>query len=104
MDQDPFAGLTVTEIPDWLARHRYYVAGWRDDVRWLCSEYGVPLIETEEVFATFPSSDALVVVTGLGERVPDSVLAEYGDWAFNVHASLLWWATIRGPRDTARRV
>ncbi len=98
-DADPFRDLKCTAVPQWLVEHRFYHGGWRATLANECGKARIEYVSTNDIFANIPEADVLLVA-GLAAKVPDRVLHRYGDYALNVHTSLL--PRYRGPQPEAQ--
>lgn len=98
-ERDPFEGLNIPGDPVWFREHRHYHGGWRRVLREECYAQDVPLRETIDIFADDLHTDVLLVA-GLAQRVPDSILSRFGAAALNAHPSLL--PSFAGPQPEAQ--
>lgn len=87
---DELAGLDAPagEPPEWWQRHAFMAGGWRAHLQDLARRADVPVLCGEDPYALLPETSVLVVA-GFAWRVPPAVTRRYGDWALNVHPSLL---------------
>src|SRR5438093_5304187 len=99
VDHDPFGELVSIPEPAWLIEHRFYRGGWRDTLKRACQNAHVEHVSTDNVFSDLGDADVLLVA-GLAAKVPDRVLSQFGDYALNVHTSLL--PKYRGPQPEAQ--
>lgn len=97
-DIDPFPELIGAEAARWFQRHRKYYSDWELAARSLCERNAVSFIKSARPLEVIPAADALVVA-GFARRVPREVLSRWGDWALNVHPSLL--PQFQGPQPEA---
>lgn len=72
----------------WWDRHAFMAGGWRVHMEESARRAGVPVLRGKDPYALLPRTSALVVA-GFSRRVPAAFTRQYGDWALNVHPSLL---------------
>ena len=85
-----FEGLSapVGEHSAWWTGHAFMAGAWREQLHAAAREAGVPVLSGGDPYALLPASEVLIVA-GFSRRIPRSVTQRYGDWALNVHPSLL---------------
>jgi hypothetical protein len=78
----------------------YYHRGWREALRQLCDSCGVEHVVSDRPFACLEGELSILLVAGLGRKVPDRVLERFGPYALNAHPSLL--PAYAGPQPEAQ--
>lgn len=81
----------LVERSAWWRRHEFMAGGWRAHLQEAARRAGVPVVPVvagDDPYAALPETSALVVA-GFSRRIPATVTRRYGDWALNVHPSLL---------------
>lgn len=96
----PPAGESST-CSTWWRQHQFLVGGWRVHLQDCARRAEVPILSGPDPYALLPKTSALVVA-GFSRRIPARVTQHYGDWALNVHPSLL--PSFGGPQPEVQAI
>ncbi|MEN9581702.1 MAG: hypothetical protein RJA70_4711 [Pseudomonadota bacterium] len=101
--EDQFAGLAPPSggASLWWSQHRFLMGGWRSHLEQAARAAGVPVLQGADPYSLLPDTTALVVA-GYSRRVPARVTQRYGEWALNVHPSLL--PSFGGPQPESQAI
>jgi len=95
-EDDIFKNLKSNET--WYKEHQLYHYGWKNEIKKICKENNIILIERKNALSFIPKSD-IIIIAGYHKKVKKEDINKLNGWFLNVHPSKL--PLFKGPQPEA---